>query len=708
MSSVVTIHKERTRHKEKESHLLIERVVSAFPTSFGAVPDGLHRTSALAAFHKLSRGDKLTLRYIWLSRSERPAIAISLQRTHLSSDLVDHTKTLEEKLKLWLGFLWPGAKCVDRPCPPPLPMRRLIVPKAYDHWPANADERAPALVRASSDITLLEETPWRQLHLSGALTFLRAYAPAELNISLTPFFAEAHDRRCLTTLINKSKTRGNASLEDRARIGYLKNLSAKGQALRIGIEVGLSNGADPIVSDLLCYTLFGCAADPDGFSQTHSDLRCLWPLGHALPQLLVDPPVDEMLLATGTVDMAEPGALLLGHSERDDHPIELSARDRERHIKVIGATGSGKTEFLKNCAIQDIKSGDGVIVIDPHGDLADEIHAIVPQHRQADVVWCDFSAPETILGINILEMTEGRDPQIERSIIANGLVNLFKSILYRNVDAFGPMWDNYFRMGLALLMAGAGSDANLIDFERVFYDEKFRDKLLQNCDDAKVKEFWKSVVPGVSDSADHSLGNMIPYVTTKLAQLTGNPLVRRFISAKRSTLDLRKAMDTGQIVLIKLAKGIIGEFDTKLIATLLSMRIMQSGMARATLRPEQRRPCRFYFDEYQNAHGGPLATLLAESRKYGISVTLANQSLGQVTGRSGNDDAGNAALANAANLIVFRVGAIDAAHLAPWLQPEIKWDELMRLPDYHAVVRVLSSGRPMPPRVMRTLPPPVR
>ncbi|UPK23394.1 type IV secretion system DNA-binding domain-containing protein [Bradyrhizobium sp. 131] len=707
MSNVKVLRKEAVNQEEKENRLVFERLVSVVPTSLEPAQDRLHRISALTAFHQLSRGDKLTLRYLWSSVSEKPQITIALEQTHPSKGLIDQTKALVEKLELWLEFLWPGAKCVARPVPLSMPLQLPIVPKAYDHWAAKTVERAPVVVSGASDL-LLEEAPWRQLHLSGAMTFLRSQAPIELNISLTPFIAEARDRRCLATLMNKTMACGDESVEGEARFRFLNNLCAKGQALRIAIGIGIRQDADSIVSELVCHKLFGCALDPDGFSETQSDLRCVWPLGNAMPQLLIEPPVANRGIVDRTVDMTEPGALTLGVSENDDHRIALSDRDRARHMLMMGGTGTGKSTLLLNCINQDIMTGEAIILIDPHGDLADEVRAIVPEERQADVVWCDFSAVETIRGINILEMTGGLDSQTERSIVANGLVNLFKSILYRDINAFGPMWDNYFRNALLLLMGGAGDEANLVDFERVFHDKEFRRKLLQKCDDAKVREFWMDIVPGVSESADHSLGNMTPYVTSKIVQLTGNSLVRRFISPERATLDLRKAMDTGQIVLIKLAKGIIGELDTKLIATLLSMRIMQSGMARANMPPDQRRPCRLYFDEYQNAHGEPLAALLAESRKYGISVTLANQSLGQVTGRSGNDDAGNAALANAANLIVFRLGAIDAAHLAPWLQPEIKRDELMRLPDFHAVARVLSKGRPVPPRIMRTLPPPVR
>ncbi len=353
---------------------------------------------------------------------------------------------------------------------------------------------------------------------------------------------------------------------------------------------------------------------------------------------------------------------------------------------------------------QDMASGQGLILIDPHGDLADDVRRIVPAHRKDDVIWCDFGDPGTTKGINILEMT-GLDPEIERSIIANQLVDLFKSILYQDVDAFGPMFDQYFRNGLMLLMCGAGEDANLMDFERVFHDSRFREELLRRCRNDKVKEFWEDIADNVSDSVDHSLANMAPYITSKLSQLTGNPQVRRFISARRSQLDLRAAMDEGRIVLIRIAKGVLGEYDASLIATLLTLRIMQAGMARAAMPPADRRVCHFYFDEFQNAHGKPIATILAEARKFGLSVVLSNQSIGQVTGR-GNFDAGDAALANAANLIVFRIGAIDAARLAPWLQPEVTWHDLMRLPDFHAITRVLANGRPLPPLQIKTLPPP--
>jgi hypothetical protein len=214
-----------------------------------------------------------------------------------------------------------------------------------------------------------------------------------------------------------------------------------------------------------------------------------------------------------------------------------------------------------------------------------------------------------------------------------------------------------------------------------------------------VREFWRSVALRVSWD-EIKLENVAPYIACKLTQFTGNPLVRRMIEARQSTLDFRQIMDQGGIALIKIAKGLIGEYDTTLLTTLMTIRIAQAGMARAALPPETRRPVRVYIDEFQNSVGESLADMLAESRKYGLSMILANQSLSQVDGRGSHSNAGLAALANAANILALRVGPPDAAKLAPWFAPEISWQELCRMPDFHAAARVLKAGEPAPARVI--------
>ncbi len=383
---------------------------------------------------------------------------------------------------------------------------------------------------------------------------------------------------------------------------------------------------------------------------------------------------------------------MLGETSSGEQ-IHLSSRDRARHLYLIGGTGTGKSTLLANMIRQDMRSGEGVILIDPHGDLADSVREIIPAERRSDLVWSDLSDPSSTIGLNILE-GQGGVPALERNYVCNQLIGFFKNILYRGVpEAFGPMFETYFRNALMLLMDGGGPDATLMDFERVFHDDKFRNELLTRCTDEKVREFWRHVAMRVTWD-EIKLENVVPYIACKLTQFTGNPLVRRMIEARRSTLNLRHIMDHGGIALIKIAKGLIGEYDTVLLTTLMTIRIAQAGMARASIAPGTRRPVRVYIDEFQNSVGESLSDMLAESRKYGISMTLANQSLFQVDGRGSHSNTGLAALANAANVLALRVGPPDAAKLAPWFAPEVSWQELCRMPDFHAAARVLQNGRP--------------
>jgi hypothetical protein len=263
----------------------------------------------------------------------------------------------------------------------------------------------------------------------------------------------------------------------------------------------------------------------------------------------------------------------------------------------------------------------------------------------------------------------------------------------------------YFRNALMLLMAGDGAEATLMDFERVFHDAGYRAALLDRCTDPKVREFWVKIAARASWD-EIKLENVAPYIVCKLSQLTGNPLVRRMIEPRRSRLDFRAIMGGRKIAFIKLAKGLIGEYDTMILATLLAIRMTQAGMARTALPPDRRPPVRVYIDEFHVCGGDTLGGMLAETRKYGLSLTLANQSLSQIDGRSDHNDAGQAALANAASIVAFRLGPADALALAPWFAPDVPWTELCRLPDFQAAARTLDEGRPMPPRIIRLAPPP--
>jgi len=544
------------------------------------------------------------------------------------------------------------------------------------------------------------------------LEVLAPFVPCELVLRLSPLARDGRTRRALEKLRESNFSAVSSNDADTANSSlvrlFLETLRKNDcHGVRIEALARASDALSPFVIDLISYALFGVAADRAGDDENVLDLRGIWPAGWAPPQLLPAQSEIETRRAIRVCrrsnQAASGGRTVLG-CDLSGQSISLSARDRARHLYVIGATGTGKSTLLLDMIRQDMDAGEGVIVIDPHGDLADAARRLVPQKRKSQLLWGDFADVASIPAINILE-GQGGLPELERNYVCNQLVQLFSRILYRGVpEAFGPMFETYFRNGLMLLMDGGASEATLMDFERVFHDAGYRKALMERCSDHKICEFWRDIANRATWE-EIRLENIAPYIVSKLTQLTGNPLIRRVIGVRESTLDLRAAMDSGAIVLLKLAKGLIGEYDATIVATLMVVRIAQAGMARAALRPEERRPVRIYIDEFQTCAGDALGDMLAESRKYGISLTLANQSLSQVDGKGRRNDAGEAALANAANLMAFRLGASDAIRLAPWFAPEFEWQQLCRLPDFQAAVRTLDDGYPVPPRSMLIKPP---
>ena len=473
---------------------------------------------------------------------------------------------ISSHLDAWLAFLWPNAEFSrNRWRPTRLPFRTNIRPVA-SQVAGNVDPN-PHLVprRERLESPLVVRLSRRNLDVPSALAVLAAQAPSELVIKLFPHALDARAHRILQSFgmaagfgqgIFKNDTFEGELLES-----FVSDLGQFGRGIRIEVETGFS--AEPCQStlDLVSLSLFGEAADRLAPSDDLLDLRTSWPLGWAIPRLLPARPEVKMIEARTTAANRKlaRNCVVLGKSDSGES-LWLSERDRARHLYVLGGTGTGKSTLLLNLIQQDMDAGRGIILIDPHGDLADAARQLVPQRRRSELIWSDLADNGSISGINILE-GQGGSPELEQNYVCNQLIRLFTRVLYRDVpEAFGPIFETYFRNGLMLLMGGGNSDSTLMDFERVFHDEQFRKELLDRCPDEKVKEFWRNVAARVSWE-ELRLENVAPYIVSKLAQLTGNPLVRRMINAPRSALDFRAVMDCGGIALIKLAKGLIGNYD---------------------------------------------------------------------------------------------------------------------------------------------------
>lgn len=407
------------------------------------------------------------------------------------------------------------------------------------------------------------------------------------------------------------------------------------------------------------------------------------------------------VLSLPAVNLKNDG-ILLGHVAMNSSRAEVNfARaDRSRHCYIIGATGTGKSTLLYNMLRQDIENDEGVVLIDPHGDLYKQVLISVPKRRTKDVVLIDPCDFDYTVGINFLECNDFYRP-VQMNFIVNEMIKIFDR-LYDLRQTGGPLFEQYMRNALLLIMDDEFGGATLMDLPMVFEDSEYRRFLKDKCKDPFVESFWTKQAEEAG--GDASLRNIVPYITSKLNQFTTNALLRPIIGQSKSTINFRDVIDEGKIILVNLSKGLLGELDTQLLGMLIIGKIFSSAMGRVSLSPEKRRPVFLYVDEFQNFTTDTVAHLLSEARKFGICLTLANQNLSQLSTNSGRQNILDAVLGNVGTILSFRLGAMDAEKMQSYTKPEIQAQDLQELPDFHAAGRLLNKNTPSKPFVFKTLP----
>uniref|UniRef100_A0A7C3WWS5 DUF87 domain-containing protein n=1 Tax=Dictyoglomus turgidum TaxID=513050 RepID=A0A7C3WWS5_9BACT len=401
------------------------------------------------------------------------------------------------------------------------------------------------------------------------------------------------------------------------------------------------------------------------------------------------------------VKMSNDGILLgIINTGKDFREVRFTRDDRSKHCYILGATGTGKSTLLFNMIRQDIVNKEGVCVIDPHGDLYQQVLESIPRERTDDVVIinpCDF---ENAVGINFLECS-GRFKSFQMNYIVNEMITIFDR-LYDLKQTGGPIFEQYMRHAILLCMDN-DIGATLMDVILVFEDEEYREFLMRRCKNPIVVSFWKALAEKAN--GDLSLNNLAPYITSKLNQFTTNGILRPIIGQRKSTIDFRKVIDERKILLVNLPKGFLGEFDTKLLGMLLIGKIFSSAMGRINTRPVNRYPFFLYIDEFQNFITDTIAHLLSEARKFGIYITLANQNLSQLSSGTCKQNIQDAVLGNVGTVLMFRIGPVDAEKMQGYTKPYICEHDLQELPDYHVAGRLLSKNSLSRPIIFETLPP---
>ena len=371
-------------------------------------------------------------------------------------------------------------------------------------------------------------------------------------------------------------------------------------------------------------------------------------------------------------------------------PVHIPDRDRLRHVYIIGQTGTGKTALIKSMAYQDIQSGRGACIIDPHGDLVDDMLATVPEHRLDDVIVFDPSDTANPLAINMLEYDRNR-PE-EKTFIIDEIMSIFRSLF--SAETMGPMFEHYMRNSLLLLMEGkTGDPAVLLDVSRVLTDDSFRQSLLDNCTIEPVRRFWEDEASKVEGEA--SLSNIAPYITSKFANFISNDYIRPIISRPYSSFSFRSVMDGGKLLFVKLPQGKIGEINAGLIGMIVTGKIALAAFGRDDVPEDERREFHLYIDEFQNFTTGSISKILSEARKYRLGLIIAHQLMAQIT-----DEIRGAVLGNVGTIISFRVGIEDAELLEKRFVPIFSAQELIKTENLNCVIAMLSNGVPLPPFTM--------
>jgi hypothetical protein len=381
--------------------------------------------------------------------------------------------------------------------------------------------------------------------------------------------------------------------------------------------------------------------------------------------------------------------ILLGTNEHAGvtTKVVMQPIDRLRHMYVIGQTGTGKTSLLKNMIIQDIKNGEGVCMIDPHGSDIQEILASIPTERLEDVIYFDPSHTDRPMALNMLEY-DARFPE-QKTFVVNEMMSIFNK-LFDMKTAGGPMFEQYFRNATLLVIDDPKTKATLLDISRVLSDQTFRNLKISQCTNPTVIQFWTEIAGKAGGEA--SLANIVPYITSKFDVFLSNDIMRPVIAQKDSTFDFRKIMDEKKILLINLAKGRLGEINSNLIGLIVVGKILMAALSRVDLIGKDFPPFYLYIDEFQNITTDSISSILSEARKYKLSLCVAHQFIAQL-----QENIRDAVFGNVGSIATFRIGAEDAKFLETQYAPRFVQKDIMNIENYNFYLKMLNNGVPTEP-----------
>lgn len=362
--------------------------------------------------------------------------------------------------------------------------------------------------------------------------------------------------------------------------------------------------------------------------------------------------------------------------------------DRRRHMYVVGKTGMGKTTMMENMVLQDIYKGHGLGVVDPHGDFAEKIINFIPPHRINDVVYFNPADTQYPIGFNVLEVKN----EEQRHLVTAGLMGIFKKIW---PDVWSSRMEYILNNTLAALLEYPGS--TLLGINRLLAEKAYRRRVIKKVKDPVIKGFWQNEFAQYNDRYAQEA---VAPIQNKIGQFLSANVIRNMVAQVKSTIDVRDIMDSGKIFIMNLAKGRIGEDNSRLLGGMLITKLQLAAMERVDIPEEERKDFFLYVDEFQNFASPSFANILSEARKYRLSLIMAHQYVAQL-----DEVVADAVFGNVGTIVTFRVGGADAEMLVKEFTPTFMEEDLVNLAKFHIFLKLMINGVASLPFSAITMPP---